>query len=75
MATPPHTDHSSQPVSEFDLAYFPMAVEALAGAFEGDPMTSYLFPSGSNNQQRPRYLFQIELGYTFRHGVVETIGD
>ena len=69
------TDHPRQRVSEFDPAFFPRAEEALAGAFEGDPMTSYLFPSGTNKQKRLRYLFQIELRYVFRHGVVETIGE
>ena len=75
MVTPTLTDPPHQPVSEFDLAYFPMAEEALAGAFEGDPMTSYLFPSSTNNQNRLRYLFRVELRYTFRHGLVETIGE
>lgn len=52
-----------------------MAEESLAGAFEADPMTSYLFPSGRNNQKRLSYLFRIELRYVFRHGVVETIAE
>jgi ribosomal protein S18 acetylase RimI-like enzyme len=75
MGTPTPTYHPIQPVSEFDAAYFPMAEEALAGAFEEDPMTSYLFPLGTNKQKGLRYLFRVELRYTFRHGLVETIGE
>ena len=52
-----------------------MADEALTGAFEGDPMTSYLFVTGSNLRKKLSYLFGIELRYVFRHGVVETIGE
>jgi ribosomal protein S18 acetylase RimI-like enzyme len=74
MVTPPLTDYPKQQVVEFDSADLPMAEETLAGAFEEDPMASYLFPSVTNNQKRLRYLFRVELRYTIRHGMVETVG-
>ena len=52
-----------------------MAEETLSRAFEGDPMTSYLFPSETDKQERLRSVYRVELRYAFRHGVVEIIGE
>jgi ribosomal protein S18 acetylase RimI-like enzyme len=69
------TQRSHHLVSDFALSTFPMAEETLSSAFEGDPMTSYLFPSHSDKQKRLRFVFRVELHYAFRHGVVEIIGE
>ena len=75
MGTTTRTQQSRQPVSGFELATFPMAEETLSRAFEGDPMTWYLFPSDTHRQKKLSFVFRVELQYAFRHGVVHTIGE
>lgn len=69
------TQPSHHPISRLDLASFPMAEETLARAFEGDPMTPYIFPSDTDIQKRLRAVFRVELRCPFRPGVVEVIGE
>lgn len=70
----PQTQPSHHSISRLDLASFPMAEETLARAFEGDPMTPYIFPSDPDIQKRLHAVFRVELRCAFRPGVVEVIG-
>jgi ribosomal protein S18 acetylase RimI-like enzyme len=72
---PAETRQIHQSVSGLDLATLPTAEETLASALDGDPMTSYIFSSDPNRHKRLRAVFQVELGWAFRRGVVEVIDE
>jgi ribosomal protein S18 acetylase RimI-like enzyme len=69
------TRDSHHPVSSLEPAALPVAEETLASAFEGDPMTPYVFPLGTDRHKRLRAVFQVELRWALRRGVVEVIGE
>jgi ribosomal protein S18 acetylase RimI-like enzyme len=72
---PAETQQSQHVVSGLDRANLPLAEETLASAFDGDPMTPYVFPSGTDRHKRLRAVFRVELRWALRQGVVETIGE
>jgi ribosomal protein S18 acetylase RimI-like enzyme len=69
------TAPSQHSITRLDLASFSMAEETLAGAFEGDPMTPYVFRADTDRRKRLSAVFRVELRCAFRLGVVEVIGE